>query len=113
MVMVVDSFIALYGREPTPTEIGKMMEIKANIDKQRNKLMGPNKYNPEMKSPKRTVGRPKRQPRLTRLSMECKKINRMVKLGMGIDKIAYVLGIKMSEVECQINKHKMPRNDTK
>ena len=36
MVMVVQSFIELYGREPTPREIGKMMEIKARIDKKRN-----------------------------------------------------------------------------
>ena len=95
MVMVVQSFIELYGREPTPREIGKMMEIKARIDKKRNALMGPNKYNPDMKSPpKPPKDAPKRKPRLTQLSLENKKINRMVKLEMGIDKIAYVLGVK-------------------
>ena len=114
MVMVVQSFIELYGREPTPSEIGKMMEIKARIDKKRNTLMGPNKYNPDMKSPpKPPKDAPKRKPRLTQLSLENKKINRMVKLEMGIDKIAYVLVVKMSEVEFQINKHKMPRDDVK
>lgn len=117
MVMVVQSFINLYGREPTPEEIGKMMELKARIDSQRNSLMAPNKYNPEMKSPAQKSAQQcepkKRKPRPPQPSVQGKQINRMIKCGISIDKISYILDLQMSEVEYQIKRHNLPRQDIK
>lgn len=115
MGAIVQSFIDLYGREPSPYEIGRLMEIEARIAKKRNKLMSPNKYNPEMKSaamPEPIVNKKKKQ-KLTRLSYQGKQINRLLKMGITLDKISYILDEPMSLIEYQINKHNMPREDVK
>ena len=115
MVMVVQSFIDLYGKEPSPDEIRKLMELEAKYAKKRNKLMSPNKYNPEMKSPAKPepIVNKTKKPKLTRLSYQGKQINRLLKMGITLDKISYILDEPMSLIEYQINKHNMPREDVK
>ena len=115
MVQVITSFKDLYGREPTPTELTRMMEIKARIDKKHNRLMAPNKYNPTMADPAklgRLGGKSKsKEHKITKPSKMGRMINRMLKSNMPLDKIAYILGEKPSIVEHQIKRYRLPQEE--
>ena len=115
MVQVITSFKDLYGREPTATELTRMMEIKARLDKKHNRLMAPNKYNPTMIDPAklgRLGGKAKgKQRKTTKPSKMGRIINRMLKSNMPIDKIAYILGEKPSFIEHQITRYRLPQEE--
>ena len=115
MVQVITSFKDLYGREPTATELTRMMEIKARIDKKHNRLMAPNKYNPTMADPAklgRLGGKSKgKEHKITKPSKMGRMINRMLKSNMPLDKIAYILGEKPSIVEHQITRYRLPQEE--
>ena len=117
MVQVITSFKDLYGREPTATELTRMMEIKARLDKKHNRLMAPNKYNPTMADPAklgRLGGKARgnaKQRKVTKPSKTGRIINRMLKSNMPLDKIAYILGEKPSFVEHQITRYRLPQEE--
>lgn len=111
MVQVVDSFIQLYGRAPTESEISKMMKIKAGIEKKANKTLTVANQTPkEAKERGQLGGRPK-SGRTIKLTEKAKIINRMIKKGMTLREMAELLGVSHPSIHDIKTRYGLPRDD--
>jgi hypothetical protein len=108
MVNITDTFTRLYGRPPTPTEIGAMMKLKLKQEVLQNpRLRERIIIEPEEETPK--VEKVKRE------GITCNKrawaTNYLIKDGYTKEQIAHILCITMEQLEYNANRYNLPRDD--
>ena len=101
MVNVTDTFTRLYGRPPTPKEVVAMMKLQAD-----RKLMD------KLRQP---VPEPVKKPAPRRAGIKCSKsawaTNCLMKDGYTKDQIAHILCITMKQLEYNVNRYGLPRDN--
>ena len=114
MVNIVDSFKKLYNRPPTQSEFATMMEMKREQEGWRGKkdeLKEAVKVR-EPKTPTTINDRHGyRWPK--RASVRAKQINRMLKDGITIERMAHYLDVKESQVMSDIKTWELPQKKNK
>jgi DNA-binding NtrC family response regulator len=101
MVNVTDTFTKMYGRPPTPTEVGAMMKLQAD-----RKLMD------KLRQP---APEPVKKPAPKRAGVKCSKsawaTNCLMKDGYTKEQIAHTLCISMKQLEYNVNRYGLPRDN--
>ena len=108
MVNITDTFTRLYGRPPTPTEIGAMMKLKLKQEALQNpRLRERIIIEPEEETPK--VEKVKRE------GITCNKrawaTNCLIKDGYTKEQIANILCITVEQLEYNSSRYNLPRDD--
>ena len=114
MVNIVDSFTKLYNRPPTHSELATMMEMKREQEGWRKKKDEPKEVIRvrEPKTPTTINDRHGyRWPK--RASIRAKQINRMLKDGITIERMAHYLDVKESQVMSDIKTWDLPQEKNK
>jgi len=113
MVNITDTFTKLYGRKPTPSEIQKMMQMKAKEDAFRNEAIKPKIDMIE----KTQVGKenairynePKAIKETFKVAPKIIQINKLIWYKLTNEQIADVLLSPVENIEMLIKKFKLPR----
>ena len=113
MVNITDTFTKLYGRRPTPSEVQKMMRMKAEQDAFRNEAIKP-KVNMIEKT---QVGKenairysnPKPIKENLQVAPKIIQINKLIWYKLTNEQIADVLLSPVENIEMLIKKFKLPR----
>lgn len=128
MVNIVDAFRKLENRDPTQSEVIKMMQMKAEQDARKNGLIKPKQNIAELSSKYRNQhgSKLKREPKSPqqinddrkykwpyRASQKAMQINRMLNDGVTIEKIAYYLDVRENVVSGEITRWDLPQKQTK
>jgi len=108
MVNITDTFTRLYGRPPTPTEVGAMMKLKLKQEALQN---------PRLRE--RVIIEPEEEtPKVPEVKSEGKKcnirawaINCLMQEGFSKKKIAEVLCITIEQIDYNIDRQSLPRDD--
>jgi len=115
MVNLTESFTKLYGRRPTETELSTMMEMKREQE-------GWKKHQKQAKAEPKPMREPKTPTKINdrsaykwpkRASVRAKQINRMLKDGVTIQKMAHYLDVKESQVMADIKTWELPQEKNK
>ena len=99
MVNVTDTFTKLYGRPPTPTEVGAMMKLQANPERVR-KLLQPE---PVKKPAPKSTGK--------KVNIRAWAINCLMQDGYTKEQISHILCITIAQIEYNIERQSLPRDD--
>jgi hypothetical protein len=113
MVNITDTFTKLYGRKPTPSEVQKMMQMKAKQDAHRNEAIKPKIDMIE----KTQVGKenairyskPKPIKETLQVAPKIIQINKLIWYKLTNEQIADVLLSPVENIEMLIKKFKLPR----
>jgi hypothetical protein len=108
MVNITDTFTRLYGRPPTPTEIGAMMKLKLKQEALQN---------PRLRE--RVVLEPEEEtPKVPEVKSEGKKcnirewaINCLMQDGYTKEQISHILCITIAQINYNTERQSLPRND--
>ena len=114
MVNILDSFTKLYKRPPTESEVAAMLKMKREQEGWRKKKDEPKEVVKvrEPKTPTKINDRsvykwPKRA------SVRAKQVNRMLKDGITIERMAYYLDVKESQIMSDIKTWDLPQEKNK
>lgn len=115
MVNIVDAFRKLENRDPTPNELIRMMEMKAEQDARRNKAIKPkeNMIDKSKTGKEGVVEYLKRNPKPRKTSISVTQqiiqINKMIWYKLTHEQIADVLNITTEKVVENVKKYNLPR----
>jgi len=99
MVNVTDTFTKLYGRPPTPREVGAMMKLQANPERVR-KLLQPE-----------PIKKPTPKPTGKKVNIRAWAINCLMQDGYTKEQIAQILCITIEQIDYNIDRQSLPRDD--
>ena len=115
MVNLTESFTKLYGRRPTEKELSTMMEMKREQEGWKN-------HKKQAKAEPKPMREPKTPTKINdrnaykwpkRASVRAKQINRMLKDGVTVDKMAHYLDVNPSQVMSDIKTWDLPQEKNK
>lgn len=112
---IVDAFRKLENRDPTPNELIRMMEMKAEQDARRNKAIKPkeNMIDKSKTGKEGVVEYLKRNPKPRKTSISVTQqiiqINKMIWYKLTHEQIADVLNITTEKVVENVKKYNLPR----
>lgn len=113
MVNITDTFTKLYGRPPTPSEVQKMMQMKAEQDAFRNEAIKPkvNMIEKTQVGKENAIRYSKPKPIKENLQVAPKiiQINKLIWYKLTNEQIADVLLSPVENIEMLIKKFKLPR----
>jgi len=113
MVNITDTFTKLYGRPPTPSEVQKMMQMKAEQDAFRNEAIKPkvNMIEKTQVGKENAIRYNKPKPIKETLQVAPKiiQINKLIWYKLTNEQIADVLLSPVENIEMLIKKFKLPR----
>ena len=114
MVNIVDSFTKLYNRPPTQAELATMMEMQREQEGWRKKKDEPKEVI-RVREPKTptTINDRHGYKWPKRASVRAKQVNRMLKDGITIERMAYYLDVKESQVMSDIKTWELPQEKDK
>lgn len=101
MVNITDTFTKMYGRPPTPRELGTLMKMHANPDYVRELLQ--RETEPAKK--------PAPKPEGVQCNIRAWATNCLMQDGYTIEQVAHILCVTVEQIEYNIKRHKLPRND--
>ena len=119
MVNIVDAFRKLENRDPTQAELARMMEMKAEMDAIKNKVIKPKENMIEKaKTGKQNATKYAREnqkghKKEISVSPRIIQINKMIWYKLTNEQIADILNIAVDDVKATIKKYNLPREGLK
>mgnify|MGYP005986926623 CR=1 FL=1 len=108
MVNITDTFTRLYGRPPTPTEIGAMMKLKLKQEALQNPRL---RERVIMEQEEETPKVPEVKHEGKKVNIRAWAINCLMQDGYTKDQIAHVLCITIEQIDYNIERQSLPRDD--
>ena len=115
MVNFVDTFTKMYGRKPTESEAAFMMRMKAEREARLNKDISPKEgllvasQRSQYHAKKAAAERNSRQA--VSVPARAYTVNKLINFGLTNEQIAEALGLEVRQVERNINRYRLPRQD--
>lgn len=115
MVNVVDAFTRLYKRPPTEAELGAMLRMQADRDAQKNPKLRPavNVMEVSKVSSERSKISAANRPLKNKIYINIRgwMINCLMHEGYDKEKIAHILALDTDQIDYNIKRYSLPRND--
>jgi len=115
MVNIVDAFTRLYQRPPTETELGKMLRLQADKDAAKNPKLRPafNAMITSKTSQEREQIAAAKRPLKDKINVNIRgwMINCLIHEGYDKKKIAHILALEMDQIDYNIKRYNLPRDD--
>lgn len=115
MVNIVDSFTRLYKRPPTEAELGAMLRMQADRDAQKNPKLRPavNVMEVSKVSSERSKISAANRPLKNKIYINIRgwMINCLMHEGYDKEKIAHILALDTDQIDYNIKRYSLPRND--
>ena len=115
MVNIVDSFTRLYKRPPTEAELGAMLRMQADRDAQKNPKLRPavNVMQVSKVSSERSKIAAANRPLKNKIYINIRgwMINCLMHEGYDKEKIAHILALDTDQIDYNIKRYSLPRND--
>lgn len=115
MVNFVDTFTKMYGRKPTESEAAFMMRMRAERDARLNKDMSPKEgllvaSQRSQYHAKKAIAE-RNSKTAVNVPARAFTVNKLIGFGLTNEQIAEALGLEMRQVERNINRYRLPRQD--